>query len=79
VQTEKRRLEMENINLWIITVMIAISGIALHLYYQGKVLAKPENSRKIGEQMWKASIAWIVTIICLFVAFLIINWPLAIG
>ncbi|MDY6892882.1 MAG: hypothetical protein SVO26_04090 [Chloroflexota bacterium] len=46
---------MESINLWIFTVIIAMSGIALHLYYEGKVLARPENSRKIGEQMWKAA------------------------
>ena len=66
---------MESINLWIITVMIAMSGIALHLYYQGKVLAKPENSKKIGKQMWIASLIWFVTIIGLFITFLIINWP----
>jgi hypothetical protein len=70
---------MESINLWIATVMIAISGIALHLYYQGRVLAKPENSKKIGEQMWKASLAWFVTLTALFVAFLVINWPPSIG
>lgn len=66
---------MENINLWIVTVMIAMGGIALHLYYQGRVLAKPENSKKIGEQMWKASLVWFVIIIGLFITFLFINWP----
>lgn len=67
---------MESVNLWIITVIIAMSGITLHLYYQGKVLAKPENSRKIGEQMWKGSLIWLVLIIGLFISFLFINWPL---
>lgn len=66
---------MESINLWIATAIIAMSGIALHLYYQGKVLAKPENSKKIGEQMWKVSLMWLVIIIGLFITFLVINWP----
>ena len=69
---------MESINLWIITVIIAMSGISLHLYYQGRVLAKPEDTKRIGEQMWKAGLVWFVIIIGLFVAFLVINWPLRI-
>lgn len=69
---------MESINLWIITVIIAISGIALHLYYQGRVLAKPEDAKKIGQQMWIASLMWFIIIIGLFITFLVINWPLSI-
>ena len=69
---------MESINLWIATVLIAMGGIALHLYYQGKVLAEPQNSKKIGESMKKASWIWFAVIAGLFIAFLIINWPLRI-
>ena len=69
---------MESINLWIVTVIIAISGIALHLYYQGKVLAKPEDTKKIGQQMWIAGLMWFIIIIGLFITFLVINWPLSI-
>ena len=69
---------MESINLWIATVIIAMSGIALHLYYQGRVLAKPEDTKRIGKQMWKAGIMWFVIIIGLFITFLVINWPLLI-
>lgn len=69
---------MESINLWIATVIIAMSGIALHLYYQGKVLVKPEDTKKIGKQMWIVSIIWFVIITGLFITFLVINWPLQI-
>ena len=69
---------MESINLWIATVMIAMSGIALHLYYQGRVLAKPEDTKRIGEKMWKVGIGWLVIIMVLFIIFLVINWPLRI-
>ena len=58
---------MESINLWITTVIIAVSGIALHLYYQGRVLAKPKDTKRIGEQMWKVGLMWFVIIIGLFI------------
>lgn len=70
---------METINLWIATVLIAMSSIALHLYYQGKVLAEPHNSKKIGEGMKKASWVWFLVLAGLFTAFIVINWPLRIG
>ncbi|MFH1381764.1 MAG: hypothetical protein ABIH70_02610 [Chloroflexota bacterium] len=64
---------MQELNYWIATVMIAISGIALNLYYNGRVLEAPEKKQEIGNRMKWAGLIWFFIVSLIFIIFMIIN------
>jgi len=49
---------METIR-WLIGIAIAIFGVGLGLYYSGRALRQPEQSRELGRKMHIAGKVWI--------------------
>jgi len=37
--------------LWLIGIVLAMLGIGMNMYYQGKILLKPEENKKTGKQL----------------------------
>jgi Na+/proline symporter len=65
---------MENTIYWLIGIVVAFTGIGLGMPYQGKVLLKPEDSKKIGKQLHKAGIIWIAIASLFLVVVLILQF-----
>lgn len=62
---------MDDTIRWLITVVIAFSGVGLALFYQGKALMKPEESKKVGRQLYVVGAVWVgLAVFWLFVALL---------
>ena len=45
---------MNDTILWLISVVMAFAGVGLGLYYQGKAPMNPDDSKKIGRQIYIA-------------------------
>jgi len=59
---------------WLIGIVIAFAAVGLGMFYQGKVLLKPEESKKIGEQLRFAGIIWIVIAISYLVVMVTLSF-----
>ena len=44
---------------WLIGIVLAMAGIGLGMFYQGKVLLKPDEKQKIGKQLYILGKIWI--------------------
>jgi hypothetical protein len=53
---------------WLVGIVLAFAGVGIHLYYHGKALERPQQSRRIGREMRIAGWWWVGIAFSLFLA-----------
>jgi len=61
---------MEDSAKWLGGLAIALSGVALSLWFQGRALEHPEKSQKIGRLMKWSGIWWLILAVLVFIVFI---------